>query len=152
MADTTPSSQPTTPRTGQGDHAAGLDNGPLSPAGVKALKIAIAVMGVMIVGGVLLIIGRIFYMASQPKSAAHVISTGKLAPSHHIGLPDGAVIMETTLSGDRLVVRYSNQPGNTAASPGGVMIYDLANGRKLSHVIFGKANMADAPGKVPAGR
>ncbi|MFT5511584.1 MAG: hypothetical protein ACI89J_004687, partial [Hyphomicrobiaceae bacterium] len=43
------------------------DNGPLTTGQVKALKWAIAIMSLMIVGALLAIVGRVIYLSSVKK-------------------------------------------------------------------------------------
>ena len=83
------------------------DNGPLSPGQVKALKIAIAVMGVMIVAALLAIFGRVIYFSSAKKSAPSAATTQTvLAPQHQLALPSGAIVKNMSLRGNRLLVHY----------------------------------------------
>lgn len=98
--------------------------------GVRALKIAVVGMGIMIVLGVLTVIGRIVYLANQrpaqggtsPAASGRVVANAKLA------LPSGAQIRQISLSGDRLAVHYES------AGTGGIAILDLASGAVLSRV------------------
>lgn len=119
------------------------EQGPLSPLGVRLLKIAIVVMGIMIVVGVAVAIGRIIYLASNTGSdnVATQSAPGPLAPRHTLSLPEGARITQTSLNGDRLLVRYVAD-GRTELA-----IYDLHQGRLLSTVVFGAAKTA--PGAIP---
>jgi len=105
------------------------DNGPLSPGQVKALKIVIATMGVMIVAALLAIIGRVIYLSSVKKSApSPVTAQTALAPQHQLALPSGAVVKNMSLQGNRLLVYYQ-----TTAGPGAIVL-DLASGKTLSQV------------------
>lgn len=100
---------------------ASADSGPLSSGQVRALKIAIVVMGVMIVAGVLTVIGRIFYLAStrapQASIARPLVGEGVLA------LPAGAVIRTLSLDGNRVAVHFESPSG------AGVAILDAATGK-----------------------
>lgn len=117
------------PDVSQNDEPA-VDGSPLPPAGVRALYIAVVVMGIMIVAGVALVVGRIFYLASLTKPAATAPSTGQPVAQHSVSLPAGATIEETSLAGNRLLVRY-RAGGNSA-----VLIYDIATGRTVSRIDF----------------
>jgi len=103
------------------------DAGPLGGGQVRALKIAIAVMGVLIVVGLLTVIARIIYLAGKPK--AQPASAGSIVvPDARLALPAGAAIRQVSLSGDRLAVHYEAPAG------AGIAILDLATGRVLSRV------------------
>ncbi|MGI9479085.1 MAG: hypothetical protein ACR2PI_20445 [Hyphomicrobiaceae bacterium] len=105
------------------------DNGPLSPGQVKALKIAIATMGVMIVAALLAIVGRVIYLSSIKKVAAPEAATKTaLAPRHQVALPSGAVVKTMSLQGSRLLVHYQ-----TPSGPGAIIL-DLGSGKTLSRV------------------
>lgn len=105
------------------------DNGPLSPGQVRVLKIAIAVMGVMIVAALLAIVGRVIYLAATPKRVPEATAVSSaLALKHQLALPTGAAVKTMSLQGNRLLVHYQ-----TAAGPG-AMVLDLATGKTLSQV------------------
>ena len=110
------------------------DNGPLSSGQVKALKIAIAVMGIMIIAALLAIVGRVIYLSTNkpapgtPQAVTAV--TPAFAPEHAFSLPPGAKVVRMSLEGNRLLVHY-DLAGTPHAS-----IYDLANGRRLSGITF----------------
>jgi hypothetical protein len=106
------------------------DNGPLSSAQVKALKLAIAIMSVLIVAALLAIVGRVIYLSAVKKRAAPSaqIVSSTIAPATTLNLPAGAVIRNMSLHGDRLLVHYE-----TTSGPGAVVL-DLATGKKLSTI------------------
>ena len=110
------------------------DNGPLSSGQVKALKIAIAVMGIMIIAALLAIVGRVIYLSTNkpapgtPQAVTAV--TPAFAPEHAFSLPPGAKVVRMSLEGNRLLVHY-DLVGLPHAS-----IYDLANGRRLCGITF----------------
>jgi hypothetical protein len=113
------------------------DNGPLSSGQVKALKIAIAVMGIMIIAALLAIVGRVIYLSTnKPASVATqavpavTADTPAFAPEHAFSLPPGAKVVRMSLEGNRLLVHY-DLAGTPHAS-----IYDLANGKRLSGITF----------------
>lgn len=126
--------RPTDPQIAKPASAPPADMGPLGPKGVKALKIAVVVMGVMIIAGVALIIGRILYLASQPRPkpepAAVTIPLTRPATDHLVKLPQGAVVEQTTLSGNRLLVRFR------AGGKSELVVYDLSSGEIISRVRF----------------
>ena len=106
------------------------DNGPLSSGQVKALKIAIAVMSLMIVAALLAIIGRVIYLASFKPSTStqsNVVAT-EITPAQTISLPPGAVVKGMSLNNNRLLVHYE-----TTAGPGAAIL-DLTTGKPVSQV------------------
>jgi hypothetical protein len=102
---------------------------PPDTPGVRALKIAIVVMGVMIVLGLITIIGRMIYLASQGgRQPTATAVSARIAPNARLALPTGAQIRHVTLSGDRLAVHYEGPAG------AGIAIIDLVTGTQLSRV------------------
>lgn len=112
------------------------ENGALSGGQVRALKIAIVVMGILIVLGLLLVIGRIIYLAGKPRSPSTSVSTSPAAEPR-LALPAGAAIRSVSISGDRLAVHYDTPAG------AGIAVLDLETGRTLSRVQI----VPDAPRK-----
>lgn len=107
------------------------DDGPLSPAGVKALKFAIVAMGVMIIVGLVLMVGRIIYLASKPKpakTAATAVTT--LAAEVSVWLPPATRAKHLALDGDRLSVLYEGDGGS------GAIVIDLTRGKTISSITF----------------
>ena len=103
---------------------------PPDTPGVRALKIAIVVMGAMIVLGLLTIIGRMVYLASAggKQGSSLTSSSARLAPNATLALPPGAHVKHVALSGDRLVVHYESASGS------GIAVLDLASGNQVSRV------------------
>lgn len=102
-----------------------LPDGP----GVRALKLAVIAMGVMIVLGVLTVIGRIVYLASQgPRQASSTAVSSRLAPAARLALPSGAHVRQVSLAGDRLAVHYESAAGS------GIAVIDLVSGAVLSRI------------------
>jgi hypothetical protein len=106
---------------------------PLSDKQVKGLKVAVTVMSITAVMLILAIIGRVIYLVARPsasKSAVVAASTRAPAESIAVALPPGAVIRQTTLSGDRLAVQF-DAPGGT-----GIAVIDLSSGQVISRITF----------------
>lgn len=103
--------------------------GPLSPAGVRALKIAIVVMGVMIVLGLVAVVARIIYLAGQSPSQAtvSVVPAAGLAEAR-IALPAGAVVRHLAIDGPRVAVHYE-----TTSGPG-LAVFDWSTGKPLARL------------------
>lgn len=103
------------------------DGSPLTPGQVRWLKIAVVVMGIMIIVGIAILIGRILYLASTgPRQAMPV-----RAPIHTdstVGIPPGASIRSVALSNDRLAIHYEGPRG------AGIVVVDLASGMRIGRV------------------
>lgn len=113
------------------------DHGPFTSGQVKALKLAIAIMGLMIVAALLAIVGRVIYLASVKKPAAEPTPTiAELVPEHVLALPPGSTVKSLSLQGNRLLVHYETSAGHGAA------VLDLTTGKSLSKVTIsiGKPN------------
>jgi len=115
------------------DPAAGADGGAmLAAGGVRALKIAIAVMTVLIAAGLAAIAWRLVALAGKP--AGHALPSAGATGGHAIvpqvraELPAGAVVRTMALGADRLALHYDAPAG------AGVLIVDLASGAVLSRV------------------
>lgn len=110
-----------------------IDQGPLSPAGVKALKFAVIFMGVLIVIGMVVVIGRVIYLASTPKAsrtAQPQTGATQFVANAKVVLPSGTQAKQTTLAGNRLVVQYEG------AGRSGAVIVDLGTGQVISRIAF----------------
>ena len=117
------------------------DSGPLGPAGVRGLKIAVVAMGILIGLGLLAVIGRIVYMASgatgmpgrsaaPPAAVADRTLAGKPGGEARLALPAGTVVKSVSLSGDRLSVHYETPDGRK----GGIAILDAASGELVRRI------------------
>jgi flagellar basal body-associated protein FliL len=106
-----------------------LGNVQLNDPQVRALRIAVIVMAVLIVMGLVALIGRIIYLFARP-AAVIPGSAAAIAPRIQTALPAGAVIKSVAVSGDRLAVHYETAAGS------GVVIVDIASGRSLSRIDF----------------
>ena len=109
--------------------AAAKDGGtePFTPRQLRILKIAVVVMGIILVVGFAAVIGRIAYLVAKggaPRpSTAHAV-----ARTTHLPLPAGAIVRSIALDGDKLAVHYDAPAG------AGVAILDLLTGAALAHV------------------
>jgi hypothetical protein len=96
-----------------------------TPSQMRLLRIAVVVMGVILLLGFATVIGRIVYLlntakplTARPQAAPEATAPIKAPAS--IGLPAGAVIKHLALSGDRLAIH------SETASGAGIRIVDLA--------------------------
>ena len=78
----------------------------MTPTQLRALKIAVLGMGVLLVLGFLVIVGRIVYLLGRPSASADV--SGRPV---QIELPRDAVIRSQSLSGQRLSVHFEAPDG-----------------------------------------
>jgi hypothetical protein len=94
---------------------------------VRALRILVVVMGIMLVGGFVALIVSIAYMARHRQTAASADATPYTAPA--IDLPAGARIETMALGADRLVLNITTPDGNRE-----LLVLDLASGRRLGTI------------------
>jgi uncharacterized protein DUF6476 len=98
---------------------------------VRALKILVVVMGVMLVGGfaalVAVIAGRVAHRGTAAAPAA-------LAPAAPVDLPAGARVESLGVGADRLAVAIVLPDGARQ-----ILIIDLSTGRALAAIPLGAA-------------
>lgn len=103
---------------------------------LRRLKVAVIVMGLILVFGFLLVIGRIIYLVNRmdpPSDAARQETSRPLrgpAPDLSLALPAGAVVRNVTLAGDRLAVHYE------ATAGAGVVVLDTASGQVIRRILL----------------
>jgi hypothetical protein len=97
---------------------------------VRALRILVVVMGIMLVGGFIALIVSIAYMVKHRPATAPAASA---APAPYaappIELPAGARIETMALGADRLVLNIITPDGNRE-----LLLLDLASGRRLGTI------------------
>lgn len=94
---------------------------------LRALRIAVIVMGVLLVMGLVAVIGRIIYLMARPAGQVSR-AAGAIIAETTATLPAGAVIRTISLQGDRLAIHYD------AAAGSGIAIVDLNSGRTIGRV------------------
>lgn len=103
-----------------------------TPRQVRVLKIAVIVMGVMLVGGFAFVLAAIVYQASRPAQDAGGTTaqsvTGQGAVSIDLPVPAGAAVGAMSLDGNRLAVHLTGPAGPEIA------VIDLATGKLVAHV------------------
>jgi hypothetical protein len=103
-----------------------------TPRQVRILKIAVIVMGVLLVGGLAFVLAAIVYQASRPAQDAGVTAAqavpGQGALSIDLPVPAGAAVSAMSLDGNRLAVHLDSPAGPEIA------IIDLATGKVVAHV------------------
>ena len=103
------------------------ETGPLRTAHVRLLKVAVVVMGLLILAGMAAVVLRIVYLASRP--SAQLSAAGPNFESQaRLALPPGAAIRQIAIAGDRLAVHYDGPAGP------GIAIVDIATGAVVSRV------------------
>ncbi len=108
---------------------------------MRKLKAAVIGMGVILLAGFALVIGRIVYLLNRPPvdsaGGARPIATSPpsaasagagLASQAQLTLPDGAVIKHLSLSGNRIAIHYDAPSGQ------GIQILDLVTGRSVQRI------------------
>lgn len=127
----------TTAATKPANAKAGADDEGEDTPQIRALRIAVAVMSLLLVVGFITVIARIIYLTSRPNApnaATATATTGAaLKPEAVLGLPAGGSIKSMSLSGNRLAVHYVSPLGD------GIAILDLEQGRVLSRVSITEA-------------
>jgi hypothetical protein len=103
-----------------------------SPRQVRILKIAVIVMGVLLVGGFAFVLAAIVYQASHPAQDATLTGAqavpGEGALSIDLPVPAGAAVTAMSLDGNRLAVHLAAPSGPEIA------VIDLATGEIVAHV------------------
>ena len=102
-----------------------------TPRQVRILKIAVIVMGVLLVGGFAFVLAAIVYQASRPAqdaSAAGAKAPGQGASIIDLPVPAGAAVSAMSLDGSRLAVHFNGPAGPEIA------VIDLASGNIVVRV------------------
>jgi hypothetical protein len=97
---------------------------------VHILKIAVIVMGVLLVGGFAFVLAAIVYQASHPAqdAIAAVAATGEGPRTIDLPMAPGASVAGLALDGDRLAVQLVGPSGPEIA------VIDLASGKIVAQV------------------
>jgi hypothetical protein len=100
---------------------------PFTPRQLRILKIAVVVMGIILLVGFAAVIGRIAYLVTKG-GATQTPAAHALAKTARLPLPGGAAVRSVALDGNRLAVHYDTPVG------AGIAILDLVTGEPLVHV------------------
>jgi hypothetical protein len=98
---------------------------------VRVLKIAVIVMGILLVGGFAFVLAAIVYQASHPKQdvAAPLASVNSGAgPIIELPVGRGAGVTSMSLDGNRLALHLSGGEGPE------IVVIDLASGKIVARV------------------
>src|SRR6476469_1471493 len=103
-----------------------------TPRQVRILKIAVIVMGVLLVGGFAFVLAAIVYQASHPAQVAGVaaaqVQAGQGGSTIDLPVPAGSTVTAMSLDGNRLAVHLNGEAGPEIA------VVDLASGKVIAHV------------------
>jgi hypothetical protein len=108
------------------------DNTPLpgtvfTPRQVRVLKIAVIIMGILLVGGFAFVLAAIVYQASKGGQSVNTSSGNGPA---ELQIPKDSSIGTLSLDGDRLALHLQSPKG------GEIVVIDLASGKVVSRVIL----------------
>jgi hypothetical protein len=112
------------------------DNTPLpgtvfTPRQVRVLKVAVIVMGLLLVGGFAFVLAAIVYQASQEGQGGAVgagAGTSLNGVESELPIPKDATVTSLALDGDRLALHL-----NSAAGPE-VVVVDLKTGKVVARI------------------
>jgi hypothetical protein len=94
-----------------------------TPSQIRALKFAVVGMGVLLLAGFALVIGRIVYLTNRaPPLERPPAATASQPSAKPLALPPGAVVRHLSMSDSRLAVHFEGPGGS------GIRILDLAQG------------------------
>ena len=123
-----------------------LPGTPFTPRQVRLLKIVVAVMGVLLVAGLVLVVSVIVYrtgrLAGDAAGRGHGVAGRAAMPAGErpavaaLALPQGARVTAMALDGDRLAVQVESPAG------GHIVVLDLATGRTIARVRLTKGPRA----------
>lgn len=95
----------------------------------RILKIAVIVMGLMLVAGFVALLGAIVYQASRSgESASAPAAAPPAGETRALAVPAGAEISRIAMDGDRLAVHLSGPSGSE------IVVLDMRTGAVLSRV------------------
>jgi len=98
---------------------------------VRILKIAVIVMGILLVGGFVFVLAAIVYQASHPKqdvTAPFPAANMGSAPIIELPVGQGASLTSMSLDGNRLALHLNGGDGPE------IVVIDLASGKIVARV------------------
>src|SRR5215470_17601539 len=101
-----------------------------TPRQVKVLKIAVIVMGLLLVGGFAFVLAAIVYQASRGGQGAPQVGTsGEGSPAlSDLPVPKDASVSSLALDGDRLALHLTSPQGSEIA------VIDVRTGKLISRI------------------
>jgi hypothetical protein len=108
----------------------------LSDSQIAMLRRAVIIMTTLLVAGVMLLIGRVIYLARGPttQAASAASMNAPLLADVRLALPAGAEIRQMSLAGSRLAVHHSQAAGGQAGGGEAITVLDLATGAVVSRI------------------
>lgn len=92
-----------------------------SPSQMRQLKVAVVAMGIILLLGFALVIGRIVYLVNSGPRPTFAVAPLAQVPTE-MSLPSGAAVRHLAFSGNRLAVYYDSPAGS------GIRIIELTGG------------------------
>jgi hypothetical protein len=107
------------------------DNTPLpgtmfTPRQVRVLKVAVIVLGILLVSGFAFVLAAIVYQASKGGQSGAAVPAEPISAELH--LPKDATVSTLALDGDRLALHLQSSAGPE------IVVIDLATGRTLARI------------------
>jgi hypothetical protein len=106
---------------------------------MRALKILVVVMGVMLVGGTAALIAAIIDRASRHTPVVAAPPSPRGFERSAVALPPGARVLSAELAGDRILVRLARGEGGEA-----LIIIDAKSGAALGTIDLLPTNAVEA--------
>ncbi|MFZ2018513.1 MAG: hypothetical protein WAU90_07550 [Methyloceanibacter sp.] len=109
------------------------DNTPLpgtvfTPRQVRVLKIAVIVMGLLLVGGFAFVLAAIVYQASRGGQATPSAEAAPGSTPSELPIPKDASVTTLALDGNRLALHLNSPQG------GEIVVIDVATGKVLARI------------------
>jgi hypothetical protein len=102
-----------------------------TPRQVRMLRLAVIVMGILLVGGFAFVLAAIVYQASHPAQVAKVSAGAGLtegAPGIDVPVPGDASLAGIALDGNRLAIQLHGSAGPQ------IIVIDLGTGKIVAEV------------------
>ena len=100
-----------------------------SPRQVRILKVAVIVMGVLLVGGFAFVLAAIVYQASYPAQVkGTTILHGQMQENVELSVPLGSTVTGLALDGNRLALQLHGSDGPE------IIVVDLRSGKVAARI------------------
>jgi hypothetical protein len=99
-----------------------------TPRQVRVLKVAVIVMGLLLVGGFAFVLAAIVYQASRGGQDGAVAAAPPGGVAGELGIPKDASVTALSLDGDRLALHLNSAAGAEIA------VIDLRTGQMLARI------------------
>jgi hypothetical protein len=108
-----------------------------NPKVQRLLVFIVALLGLLIVAGLVAVIGRVLYLSSRAPAQPETAAQSKRAVAEvPLPLPPGAVVKSTSLFGNRLAVHYEGPEGSA------IVVVDLESKAIIARVQIGRDYLA----------